>query len=162
MSNVIYEATINSNLRNYKKKIYIGLSENTFKKRFNSHKTSFRLEKYKNSTALSTEYWRIKELNGQPIVTWRILRQTTPYNPESGKCQLCLHKKFEIANYPNQNILNKRSEIVSKCRHRRKFLLINHLYDTGDWRQRLKTLYCNVVNGFYFAEDCRPCHGMKL
>ena len=36
---------------------------------------------------------------------------------------LCLAKKIEIANYPDGNILNKRTEIIAKCRHRRKHLL---------------------------------------
>ena len=34
---------------------YIGLCEGKFKKRFSSHKSTFNLEQYKNSTALSTE-----------------------------------------------------------------------------------------------------------
>ena len=34
-----------------------------------------------------------------------------------------LTEKFEIANYPDDNILNKRTEIIAKCRHRRKHLL---------------------------------------
>ena len=45
------------------------------------------------------------------------------YTPESKRCLLCLAEKFEIANYPGDNLLNKRSEIVAKCRHRRKHLI---------------------------------------
>ena len=36
---------------------------------------------------------------------------------ESKRCSLCLCEKFEIANYPENNLLNKRTEIISKCRH---------------------------------------------
>ena len=36
---------------------------------------------------------------------------------------LCLAEKFEIANYPDDNILNKRIEIVTKCRHQREHFL---------------------------------------
>jgi len=54
--NIVYEATITSDLPGYQEKKYIGLCETAFKKRFTRHKTSFRLERYKNSTALSTEF----------------------------------------------------------------------------------------------------------
>jgi len=127
--NVVYEATITSNLPDYQEKKYIGLSENTFKKRFTGHKSSFNLERYKNSTALSTEFWKVKELNGTPKVTWRIVRTAKAYNPESKRCSLCLCEKFEIANYPKNNLLNKRSEIIAKCRHRRKYQLSLHNHD---------------------------------
>ena len=34
---------------------------------------------------------------------------------------LCLHEKYEILNYPDQEeLLNKRSELLSKCRYERK------------------------------------------
>ena len=43
------------------------------------------------------------------------------------KCRLCLQEKFEILAYPNPDeLLNKRSELVSKCRHVNKFLLANY------------------------------------
>lgn len=122
-SSLVYEATINSNIPNYAPKKYIGLCEGTFKKRFSGHKTSFNLERYKNSTALSIEYWRIKELNGNPSVSWKIIKHAKPYSPESKRCLLCLQEKFEIANYQGTNLLNKRTEIIAKCRHQKKFLL---------------------------------------
>ena len=121
--NMVYEATISSNIPNYQPKKYIGLCEGTFKKRFTSHKSSFNFERYKNSTALSTEVWRIKQMDGEPEIKWRVVRKAKAYTPESKKCLLCLAEKFEIANYPGDNLLNKRSEIVAKCRHRRKHLI---------------------------------------
>ena len=123
-TSLIYEATVTTNLPNQREKKYIGLTEPTFKKRFSGHKTSFNLERYRHSTTLSTEVWRLKELNGDPKVTWRKIRNARAYNPESNKCFLCLNEKFEIANYPNDNLLNKQTEIIAKCRHRRKFELL--------------------------------------
>ena len=35
---------------------------------FSGHKSSFNLERYRHSTALSTEAWRIKENDGVPIL----------------------------------------------------------------------------------------------
>ena len=40
--------------------------------------------------------------------------------------------KYAIIKYPDPgNLLNKRSEIISKCPHQRRFLSSN--YDTSDW-----------------------------
>lgn len=129
-SNIIYQATISSNLESYNEKIYIGLCETTFKKRYANHKQSFNTHKYKNSTSLSNEFWRIKELNGQPVIKWKVLRRSSSYNPNSKKCKLCLNEKYEIATFKGMNILNKRSEIISKCRHQNKYSLASH--DTKD------------------------------
>ena len=104
--NIIYEATLSSNLQNQLKNKYIGLCETTFKTRYANHKKSFNNEKYKNSTALSKEFWSIKELNGQPKVSWKIIRRCKPFNPNSGKCNLCLNEKFEIASFKGKNLLN--------------------------------------------------------
>ena len=39
------------------------------------------------------------------------------YAKKTRRCMLCLAEKFEIANYPDDNILNKRTEVIAKCRH---------------------------------------------
>ena len=53
--NIIYEAQITSNQRNYKQKVYIGTAEIDFKHRFNNHTKSFNLEHYENDTELSNK-----------------------------------------------------------------------------------------------------------
>ena len=120
LSNIIYEATLKSD---HTEKKYIGISETTFKKRYANHKQSFNTEKYKNSTTLSTEYWKIKKSGHKPTVSWKILRKTTSHNPETNKCLLCMYEKYYIATSTHPGLLNKRNEIISKCRHQKKFLL---------------------------------------
>ena len=116
-------------------KEYIGLCETTFKKRYANHKKSFNHEKYKNSTTLSTEFWRLKTNDCNPLISWKIIRTAPAFSLESGKCYLCLTEKFEIANFHEPaKLLNKRSEVISKCRHQRRFKLA--LFDTGDRRHR--------------------------
>ena len=45
----------------------------------------------------------------------------------SKKCLLCLYEKLEIINYPRpEELLKKRSEQISKCRHANNFLLRNY------------------------------------
>ena len=96
------------------------------------YKTSFKKEQYKNSTTLSAELWRIKENNFTPNVNWRVIRHAPAYSPETKKCQLCLCEKMEIANHPDSNLLNKRTEIIAKCRHRAKHKLFQRDADMKD------------------------------
>ena len=87
---IIYEATLTSDLPNQDKK-YIGLSQNTFKKRFSSHKTSFRLDRYRHSTTLSTEYWKLKDKSLNPTITWKLLHQNQTYTPNLTKMPTLLN-----------------------------------------------------------------------
>ena len=57
---VIYKAEVKNN-KNEDTKIYIGLSENSFKERYRNHTKSFRHDKYKNETVLSKYIWDLKE-----------------------------------------------------------------------------------------------------
>ena len=54
---------------------------------------------------------------------WNIQRLAAPYSKETQKCQLCLTEKALISLADSSASLNKRNEIVGKCRHRDKFLL---------------------------------------
>ena len=122
-SNVLYEATISSNLRNYKDKIYKGITGTSFKERHRNHKKSFNHEKYKNESELSKEVWNIKRRKGNPKIKWRIIKQYPSYNPLNDKCELCRNEKLEILKNKGSNMLNKRSEIVSYCKHKANFML---------------------------------------
>ena len=123
--NLLYGATLSSDLRNYQDKKYRGITYNEFKEREGCHENTFRDEQQKNKTELSKEVWRIKENGGQYTIKWEIIGQYHPYNPSTKKCQLCLNEKLHILEYNEQNLLDKRSEIISKCKHKDKFLLKN-------------------------------------
>ena len=62
-----------------------------------------------------------------PSLKWSIIKSVPDYSDIYKKCQLCLQEKFEILNYPNPNeLLNKRSERISKYHHVNTFLLSNY------------------------------------
>ena len=124
--NIIYEAQIISNQTNYKQKVYIGTAETHFKHTFRNDTKSFNLVHYGNDTELSKEYWAIKRNHFTPIVTWRIIRKCSPFNTTKRKCYLRLNEKLEIASHKGDNLLNKRSELVNKCRHQHKFNVLRH------------------------------------
>ena len=108
-------------------KVYIGLTEAKFKTRHSGHKTTFNHERYKKGTTLSTYFWNSKEKEKiDPILKWSILKSVPAYSNITKRCPLCLQEKFEILFYKNQGeLLNKRSELISKCRHQNKFILGN-------------------------------------
>ena len=101
-----------------KKASYIGAAETTFKLRHANQ--SFNINKYKNDTEILKEVWRIKAKNYTPKITWKIIRKCKSYNLSSNKCYLCLNEKLEIALYTGDNLLNKKSELISKCRHQQQ------------------------------------------
>ena len=83
------------------------------------------LRTIKKETELSNEFWRLKELNAQPKVVFYIKRRCPP-TKRKGPCQLCLNEKLIILEHKENNLLNKRNELISKCRHKNKFKLANH------------------------------------
>ena len=91
--NVVYEATINSNLRNYREKVDLGITKNTFKTRYGNHKTAFNNFKYHKDTELSKEVWRIRGKGEGYNISWRIVRQHPDYNQATKRCALCLNEK---------------------------------------------------------------------
>ena len=101
---------------------------------FTLHNLSFRNELEKNKTEVSKELWQIKIKNYTPEITWIIIKKCLPYNYSSRKCYLCQNEKLEIALYERVNLLNKKVELISKCRHQDRFMLLRH--DSKDWKLR--------------------------
>ena len=121
--NVMYEAKVSSSEDQYQEKDQVGITEPPWKGRLGNHNRDFTNQKYGNTTELSKEVWKIKNSGYVPRIKWKIVKQLPAYNPEIKKCLLCLGEKVEILKRDNPNLLNKRSELVSKCRHRNKFML---------------------------------------
>ena len=111
INNVQYKASITPNEENPKTKIYYDDCETAFKRRYASHKKTFNNIKYQTDTELSNEYWNITSANKISNVSWEILG-TRKSNNESSK--RCLNEKLAIGLHKDDNMLNKRSEIISK------------------------------------------------
>ena len=132
----------NKCLRN-RNKIYCGISEIKFNSRYANLRKSFKNRNYKTDTELSNEIWKLKEQNKNADISWEILEIHQSYNTSTKPCMLCLNKKLAIALHAREalllifglegNMLNKRTEIISKCRDSVKYNLAN--YDTKDYHQ---------------------------
>ena len=103
---------------------YIGLTEHTFKDRLYKHNNSFRYESKRNLAELSNFMWGKKKEKINVDFSWSILDKAKPYSPASKKCMLCLTEKYHII-FSTKNLLNKRNELVTKCREENKFYLAN-------------------------------------
>ena len=67
-----------------------------------------------------------KRKNVVPALTWEVLRTTKTCTNITKRCSLSLHEKLAIITNPYlDELLNRRSELVTKCRHENKFLLKN-------------------------------------
>ena len=116
-SSIIYNAQITTTDNKTPPKNYIGLTEGTFKQRFNQHKVTFRHRKYTNSTELSKYIWQLKDNSVNFNIKWSIIARARPYNNTMTRCNLCLTEKLMIIKSNSNNLLNKRSEPISKCHH---------------------------------------------
>ena len=121
-SSVVYQATVTTD-DNMPAQTYVGLTETPFKIRFANHKSSFNNPNKRLNTELSKYVWYLKEAGLPFNITWKFFKQTSPYNPVSGRCNLCLWEKYFIICKPELVTLNKRNELATSCRHANKYLL---------------------------------------
>ena len=89
---VVYQATV-IQINTIREEIYIGITENEFKTRYNQHTSSFRLSHKSSATSLSEHIWKLKQNNADHTVTWKILEKAQPYSPTTGRCKLCTTEK---------------------------------------------------------------------
>ena len=120
VNEVVYQATVKTKDT---KETYIGLTSNQFKARYRNHQMSFRHEKRRNETELSKHLWKLKEEGKDFTVAWKIIAKAKPYTNLTKRCNLCITEKFFLLTKPHMATLNKRNELISTCRHRRKFIL---------------------------------------
>ncbi len=121
---LVYQATISCKENGSKKFRYIGITEGNFKARYNNHTASFRNRSNMSKTELSKKFWELKDKGKTPQISWEILKTVNKYKCGQEICNLCLTEKLLIIKSRDKYLLNSRSEIISKCRHKRKFLLI--------------------------------------
>ena len=118
--NMIYQAEVTAPTS---RETYIGLCDTTFKLRCRNHVCSFKNERYKHATELSKSIWSLKDKNISYNINWRKVKQVLSYSNISKRCNLCLWEKYFIMCKPEMSSLNNRSELISNCRHSKKFLL---------------------------------------
>ena len=97
---VVSQATVSTN-DDRPDQTYVGLTENSFKTRFANQKASFSTPSKKHSTELNRHIWQFKNTKTDFKISWKILKQATPYNPASDCCNLCLWERNFIICRPD-------------------------------------------------------------
>ena len=125
VESIIYRADVTA--KDKPAKVYFGMSEPDFKGRFRDHKSSItndtRLNRKK--TTLSKYIWRLRD-EGVPDsdikVKYSIHKKSSKYKCGTRRCDLCLSDKHAIATAERSYLLNKRSELLTGCIHRHRYL----------------------------------------
>ena len=95
----------------YPDKAYLWTVEGDFKNRYYNHISSFKTKTKMYKTTLARYVWGLKQRqNITTALKWYIVKYVPSYSSITKSYVLCLHEKFEILTYPNQDELwNKRS-----------------------------------------------------
>ena len=100
----------------------IGMPESSFETRCTQHRSSLKHSRDRSQTELSNLVWSLKD-NTPYQLTWHIIDNAQPYQPGKRSCTLCLAEKYHILT--GKHLVNKKTELLNKCPHRRKFLTCN-------------------------------------
>ena len=123
--NIIYPGDITTDNDH---KFYYGTSEATFKKRHSNHTRDFKHVKYQHATEPAKhikDMWQLKNNNFYYSIKWWIASKVYG-NANPLSCKLCLMEKHWIIKYfDDSNLSNKKSDVINKCRHQNKILLMN-------------------------------------
>ena len=105
-------------------KHYIGQTANTFKTRWNGHKSDTRCGRSR--TGLNSYMIELKRRGVFPDeIRWSKIAGSRPRKRGSRICSLCNDEKVFIATNYDENSLNDRSEMMSRCRHLDGLMLSN-------------------------------------
>ena len=72
---------------------------------------------------MAKHIWTLQNKDITYQVHWEIIERTKSFRPGNAYCRLCIAEKKWILFYDGEKRLNTNEELISTCRHRRKFLL---------------------------------------
>ena len=89
--------------------------------RVTTHIQSLKKTNCKNQTELSKKSKEMTSKNIKYDIIFKLIENKPAYTPERKKCDLCISESYHILFSSLENIINKKSEITNKCRHRSRF-----------------------------------------
>ena len=122
---IVYKAAveINDGFNELSTKVNFGISKTEFTSKYSNHTMSFRNRTHENDPKLSRFIWSLKDQNKEFGIKLSIFKKSS----RSISCNLCLLKKIVISNFKEkERLLSKWLDLVSKCRHESKYILINY------------------------------------
>ena len=119
--NIVYKAVVSTITGSH---TYYGSCDD-FKFHNNNHTKAFRHQHCKNNTELSKHIWDPKNAGILYNFTRSIAAYASACRCGTRRCDLCITEMYITVRANKKNLLNKRTEIISKCRNRNKFILKN-------------------------------------
>ena len=107
--NVVYEGAV-TRLDTGKKDFYTGLSEPSWKLRWNNHKANFKTDSKANRTAtcLSKHIWKLQDKSIKYSISFKQLAIVPSFNQVTNICRLCLTEMYFIMLKPEGATINSR------------------------------------------------------
>ena len=130
------------------------LTASEFKTRHASHKTSMRHEHYANSTEPSKYIWQLSNRQTRYSLSWTILERARPYSNACKRRNLWIAEAYHILHADKDMALNKRSELVSTCRHQKNVHPRCQRCEISKTFQFLITGPCYVYLGVFCYRFC--------
>ena len=128
---IVYRADVTNN-KTDDHKYYYGIWDTPFKDCYENHKMSFRHRSHLIASDLSKYYWKLVDNDAVPTIRFSIA-ELVKGNTFINNYNICLSEKgFIIKILDDVNMLNKRSEFISKCRHINKGSLNRVKDDSND------------------------------
>ena len=82
------------------------------------------LSDQRKNTKLANYVWKKRDEGAEIIdIKWEVEKQCHSYTPGSGKCDVCLTEKLSIMKNRDPRSLNKLSELMNTCLHKKSWLL---------------------------------------
>ena len=122
---IVYKAEVETNngINKLSTKVNFGISETEFTTNYNNHTMLFRNRTHGSDSKLLKFILSSKDQNKEFDIKWSIFKKSS----RSKSCNLCLLKKLVISNFKEkERLLNKWLDLVSKCRHESKYILMNY------------------------------------
>ena len=122
---IVYKAEVETSdgINELSTKVNFGISETEFTTKYNNHTMSFRNRTHESDSKLSKFIWSLKDQNKEFDIKWSIFKKSS----RSKSCSLGLLKKLVISNFKEkERLLNKWLDLMSKCRHESKYILMNY------------------------------------
>ena len=88
----------------------------------NNHTNSFPRWHHKQDRDLSKHIWKLQEKGINFTVKCSITAYASTYRCGSRKCDVYLMEKYVKARATQKNLLSKRTELISKCLHKNKYI----------------------------------------
>jgi hypothetical protein len=104
IDNVVYGATVKAGNEVQK---YVGLTANTFKKRYGGHKQNFGSPAGRSKTTLAGHTWNLKDRSEDYTIEWEVVWRDSPFRSVTGICNLCTYEKWNIIYKPEIATLNR-------------------------------------------------------